>query len=102
MVHLQAIASHLVISLRFDLEVKGHMGQVKGHMGHMGPSQIRVSKQRQVGSRQRQVASFIIRVEETLCTFYVISKYQRKCKFGARMRMENTSRCLFPWLLNGF
>ena len=58
MVHLQAIASHLVISLRFDLEVKGHMGQVKGHMGHMGPSQIRVSKQRQVGSRQRQVASF--------------------------------------------
>ncbi len=36
------------ISLTFDLEVKGHMGQ-----GKKGP------KQRRVGSRQRQVASFL-------------------------------------------
>ncbi len=41
--------------LRFDLEVKGHMGQGQRSRGSRSNEG---SKQRQVGSRQRQVASF--------------------------------------------
>ncbi len=45
-----------VISLRFDLEVKGHMGQGQRSRGSRSN---KGSKERQVGSRQRQVASLI-------------------------------------------
>ncbi len=44
-----------VISLRFDLEVKGRLGQGQRSRGSRSDEG---SKQRQVGSRQRQVASF--------------------------------------------
>ncbi len=44
-----------VISLRFDLEVKGHMGQGQRSCGSRSNKD---SKQSQVGSRQHQVASF--------------------------------------------
>ncbi len=43
-----------VISLRYDLEVKGHMGQGQRSRGSRSN---KGSKERQVGSQQRQVAS---------------------------------------------
>ncbi len=44
------------ISLRLDLDVRGHIGQ--GQRSH-GSRSNKVSKKRQVGSRQRQVAAFL-------------------------------------------
>ena len=55
-----------VISLRFDLEVKGHMGQ--GQMSR-GSRSNKGSKQRQVGSWQRQVAS-LYKVKDTITFLY--------------------------------
>ena len=49
-------SSFFAISLRFDLEVKGHMGQ--GQRSH-GSRSNRDSIQRYVSSQQRQVASFV-------------------------------------------
>ncbi len=46
-----------VILLKFDLEVKGHMGQGQRSCGSRSNKS---TKQRQVGSRQRQVATFFI------------------------------------------
>ncbi len=46
-----------IISLRFALEVKGHMGQGQRSCGSRSN---KGSQQRQVGSRQRQVASFFL------------------------------------------
>ena len=45
-----------VISLRFDLEVKGHMAQDQRSRESRSNEG---SKQRQMGSRQHQVASFL-------------------------------------------
>ena len=47
------------ISFRFDLEVKGHMGQGQRSRGSRSNGG---SKQRHVGSQQRQVASFIFQI----------------------------------------
>ncbi len=63
-----------VISLRFDLEVKVHMGQGQKSCGSRS---TKGSKQRQVGSRQRQVAWFPNRRRYTryACYIYIVLLY---------------------------
>ncbi len=62
-----------VISFRFDLEVKGQMGQGQRSRGSRSNEG---SKQRQVGSRQRQVASFRILTISSRQWYLVTATYR--------------------------